>query len=215
MITAKNILVAAALAVPAIIATAVPAQAQVAVASPEGAIAATTAWKAAAAQLQTTYATQIAQARTRSQAIQAEMAPMIQAFDTARKAPNANEATLRTQYAAIQAKEAAGNQEIQTLTAPYQRAQAYALEQLGAQMQPAVAAAAAKKKVAVVLRPNEVMFLAPASDITTDVTTELNRLIPTVSITPPANWQPGQQGQGAAPAPAPARPAPATPPQGR
>ena len=43
------------------------------------------------------------------------------------------------------------------------------------------------------------------ADITAAITTELDRLVPTVNSTPPANWQPGQQ--GAAPAGAGARPA--------
>ena len=44
-------------------------------------------------------------------------------------------------------------------------------------------------------------------DITDAVVTEINALVPSVSITPPAGWQPGRQGQAAAPAAAPANPA--------
>lgn len=197
----NKLLLASALAVPAVVASS-PASAQVAVVSPEGAIAGTNAWKTAEQQLQTTYKAQIDQARTRSQAIQAELNPMVTAFENARKAPNANEATLRTQLQAIQTKEQAGNAEIQNLTAPYQRAQAYALEQVSKQMAAAVKAAADKKRIQLVLRPNDVLYLTPTANITSDVTTELNALVPSVSIAPPANWQPGQQQQVAAPAPA-------------
>ena len=44
-------------------------------------------------------------------------------------------------------------------------------------------------------------------NITTQLKTQLNTLVPSVSITPPAGWRPGGQQQGAAPAPAAAQPA--------
>ena len=70
------------------------------------------------------------------------------------------------------------------------------------------------KNVSLLVSPQAVLFMQPTADITSAVTAELDKLVPTVSITPPANWQPGQQGQqqGAAPAaaaPAAAAPAPA------
>jgi hypothetical protein len=68
------------------------------------------------------------------------------------------------------------------------------------------------KNVSLLVSPQAVLFMQPTADITSAVTAELDKLVPTVSITPPAGWQPGQQGgqQGAAPAAAPAAtPAPA------
>jgi len=70
------------------------------------------------------------------------------------------------------------------------------------------------KNVSLLVSPQAVLFMQPTADITSAVTAELDKLVPTVSITPPANWQPGQAGQqGAAPAnaPAPAATAPAAP----
>ena len=84
----------------------------------------------------------------------------------------------------------------------------------------AVTNAVRAKNVTLLLRPDAALFAQPAADITTSITAELDRLVPTVGITPPAGWQPNQQGQqggaaAAAPA-APARGAPArTQPQGR
>jgi hypothetical protein len=64
------------------------------------------------------------------------------------------------------------------------------------------------------VRPDAVLFANPTADVTAAITTELDRLVPTVGITPPANWQPGQQQQGAAPAAtAPAATTPARPAQ--
>jgi Skp family chaperone for outer membrane proteins len=183
------------------VAVASPALAQVngiAVANPEGAVLQSNAWKAAITQIQTTYKAQLDQAQARQTAVQAELRPLVEAFEKARAAPNANEAALRTQATTIQQREQTANAELQRLTQPVQRARAYAAEQIGAQLQPAVNAAMARKKVTLLLRPEAAVQAAPTTDITADVTTELNRLVPTVSITPPANWQPG--GQQAAPA---------------
>ncbi|MBB5698726.1 OmpH family outer membrane protein [Sphingomonas yantingensis] len=197
----NKFLIAAALA-PVAIAT--PSLAQVngiAVANPEGAVLESNAWKTAISQIQTTYKAQLDQAQSRQTAVQNELRPLVDAFQKARSAPNANEAALRTQANTIQQKEQAANAELQRLTQPVQRARAYAAEQIGAQLQSAVNAAMSKKKVTLLLRPEAAVQTQPSADITADVTAELNRLVPNVSITPPANWQPGGQ-QGAAAAPA-------------
>ncbi len=216
----KMMMLAAAVAAPALtVAMAVPAQAQVsavAVVDPEAAMNNSNAWKAAATQLQTAYKPQLDQAEARRTAIQAELQPMVTAFDTARRAPNANEAALRTQAEAIQRKEQAGNAEIQQITMPFARARAYAIEQLQGQLRGAIDAAAKRKNASLVVLPSDVVYMLPAADITAEVTIDLNRLIPAVSITPPANWQPGaQQQQGVAPAAAPPAARPQTQPQGR
>lgn len=195
-------LLAAALA-PLAIAT--PAIAQVngiAVANPESAVLQSNAWKTAISQIQTTYKTQIDRAQARQTAIQTELRPLVEAFQKARSAPNANQSALQTQATAIQQKEQAGNVELQRLTQPVQRARAYAAEQIGAQLEAAVNAAMSKKKVTLLLNPQAAVQAQPSADITADVTAELNRLVPSVNINPPANWQPGGQGQQQAAQPA-------------
>ncbi|MDT9046928.1 hypothetical protein RSW36_27820, partial [Escherichia coli] len=78
-------------------------------------------------------------------------------------------------------------------------------EQLQARLGEAVQNAVRAKNVSLLVSPQAVLFMQPTADITSAVTAELDKLVPTVSITPPANWQPGQAGQqGAAPANAPA-----------
>ena len=95
---------------------------------------------------------------------------------------------------------------IQRITLPAQRAQAYAIEQISAKLPDAVQAVVRARNVSMLVRPDAVLFAAPTADVTSAITTELDRLVPTVSVTPPANWQPGQQ-QGAPAAAAPAAPA--------
>ena len=220
MTTFKTILLAAALVAPAAM-TATAADAQVsgiAVADAQGAIANSKAWNAARAQIETTYKAQLDQAETRRQAVARELQPLVTAFQTAQRAPGATEATLRPQAQAIQTRENAANQELARLTQPAQRAQQYAIEQIQAKLSDAVTAAVRAKNVSLLLRPEAALFAQPTADITAAITTELDRLVPSVSTAVPANWQPNQGGQqqGAAPAPAAGRaPAATRTPQGR
>ncbi|MBE2993685.1 OmpH family outer membrane protein [Sphingomonas sp. CFBP 13603] len=220
MTTFKTLLLAAALVAPAAM-TATAADAQVsgiAVADAQGAIANSKAWNAARAQIETTYKAQLDQAETRRQAVARELQPLVTAFQTAQRAPGATEATLRPQAQAIQTRENAANQELARLTQPAQRAQQYAIEQIQAKLSDAVTAAVRAKNVSLLLRPEAALFAQPTADITAAITTELDRLVPTVSTAVPANWQPNQQGsqqQGAAPAPAGRAPAATRTPQGR
>lgn len=201
MNTFSKLLVAAAVLSPA------PALAQVsgiAVANADQAVANSRAWTAARTQIETTYKTQIDQARTRGQTLERELQPLITAFNTARAAPNANQASLQTQAQTIQTRQQAAQQELGRLTQPAQRAQAYALEQISNRLPEAVQTVVRARNVSLLLRPDAALFAQPTADITPAITTELDRLVPSVGITPPANWQPGQQQQAAAPATAPA-----------
>ncbi|GAA4213720.1 hypothetical protein GCM10022253_05310 [Sphingomonas endophytica] len=208
----KHLLLAAALVTPGAFtaATATAQVAGIAVGDPEAAVANSKAWATARTQIQTTYKAQLDQANTRRQAITTELQPLVAAYQKAAAAPGATEASLRTQAQAIQTREQTANAELQRLTAPASRAQAYAIEQISAKLPDAVNGAVRAKNVSLLLRPNSALFAQPTADITAAITAELDRLVPTVGITPPANWQPGQQGdaQGAA-APAAAAAAPA------
>ncbi|SEM60053.1 periplasmic chaperone for outer membrane proteins Skp [Sphingomonas gellani] len=211
MTSLKKIMLAAALASPAIVAsTAATAQVSgIAVADPQAAIANSKAWTAARGQIQTTYKTQLDQADTRRQAIERELQPLVTAFNTARSAPNANQAALQTQAQTIETRQNSANEELARLTLPAQRAQAYALQQIQAQIGTAVQNAVRARNVSLLLAPNAAVFAQPTADITSAITAELDRLVPSVSVTPPANWQPGQQSAAGTTAPAPAAPAPA------
>ena len=200
--TIKTLLLAAALIAPAAIATSATAQ-TVAVANPEGAVGNSKAWAAARTQIETTYKAQLDQAEARRQAVGKELQPLVTAFNTARAAPNANQASLQQQATTIQTREQAAQAEIQRITLPAQRAQAYAIEQISAKLPDAVQAVVRARNVSMLVRPDAVLFAGPTADVTSAITTELDRLVPTVSVTPPANWQPGQQ-QGASAAAAPA-----------
>ena len=92
----------------------------------------------------------------------------------------------------MQQAQQTGQAELQRLTQPVALARAYVEQQIVAKLDDALKAATES--------------FGAGADITPAVITELNALVPSVGITPPAGWQPGQA-QGAAAAPAPATPA--------
>ena len=180
----------------------------VGVADIQGAVQKTTAFTNAMTQMKTTYATQIAAFDARSKALQAELQPLITAFQAAQKAPAPNRVALQAQYTAIQTKQQAAQAELQRLSAPIARAQAYVEEQIGAKLDAALKAAMVAKGINLVVAPQATISYSPSVDLTDAIVAELNKTVAAVSITPPANWQPGGQGGAAPAAPAPTTPTP-------
>ncbi|MDB5713273.1 MAG: OmpH family outer membrane protein [Sphingomonadales bacterium] len=175
----------------------------VGVADVQAAVQKTTAFTTAMTQMKTTYAAPIAAFDARSKALQAALQPQITAFQAAQKAPGANQATLQTQYTAIQQKQQAAQAELQRLSAPIARAQAYVEEQIGAKLDVAIKNAMTAKGVSLVVAPQAAISYAPSVDLTDAIVAELNKSVPTASITPPTGWAPGGQGGAAAPSASP------------
>ena len=171
----------------------------VAVADLNDAVAKTSAFTNAMTQIRATYKTQLDQAA----AIAKEEVPLYAAIDTDKdgqlsqdEVANA-QATKNPALATLTQKE----QQRRTLEAPAARAQAYALEQITAKLQQAYTTVKAAKRVSLLIRPEAAFDYDANADITPDITAELNKLVPSVSITPPAGWAPGGKSAPAAPAP--------------
>src|SRR3546814_76558 len=79
--------------------------------------------------------------------------------------------------------------------------------EVSSKMGDALKSAMTKNKVDLVLQPGATVSYQPAVDIANAVVTELNTLVPSAQIVPPAGWEPGQQQQQQA--------APASTTQGR
>lgn len=193
------------------------------------------AFKTAIGQIPTTYKAQIDQANTRKAQITAQLKPLYEKLDADSKAPNPNRTALQQQYAQIQEIEQAGEREIQGLVEPINIAQQYVLEQIQDKLDQAMGQAMAKRKVTVVIDAQSVLKADQVYNLNQDVLNELNTIIPTANIVPPAGWLPRAQReaqakqaaaaaaaqQGAAPAaaaPAPAagaKPAAKKPVEGR
>ena len=208
-LTKALLLAAAPLATAAALPSLAHAQAatEVGVANLEEAVGKSNAWILAANQIRTTYKAQIDAVEARSKVLSAELQPLITAFQAAQRAPNPNQASLQQQATAIQAKQQAAQRELAAMSINFDRATAYSQEQIAAKLDTALKAAMVAKKIGIVLQPQAAISYQPARDITPDIVAQLNATVPTVNITPPANWQPGGQQGAAAPA------APATAPK--
>lgn len=216
----------AALSVSPIVAAPAAAQAKaVAVADLRVAAARSNAFTVASQQIQTTYKAQIDQQETRGQTLQAELNVLVAKYNEEAKKTPQNQAALQAAAKAVQDKRQAATAELQRISAPVDLAVAYVEDQISVRMNEAIKAAMTAKKVDLLINPEAVLARENNVDITDAVVAEINKLLPNVSITPPAGYQPGQLVQqrmdaaraaaqsGAA---APAAPAPAgTPPTTR
>lgn len=207
----KTIFKAAALGLSPVLAAtlaATPAVAQskqgIAVVDLQRAVGTSAAYTLARTQIQTTYKAQIDAFNTRKTAIDADLKTKSDALQAAMKAAGGKPTpALETQYQTLQQDGQKAQAELQRLSQPIRLADAYVQEQIEAKLSDAIKTAMTKAKVDLVLNPEATVSYQPSVDITASVVAELNALVPSVGIVPPAGWQPGQQ--GAAPA-APANP---------
>lgn len=189
---------------------AVPAAAQakaVAVADVSGAAARSNAFTVASQQIQTTHKATIDQQQARGQTLQAEMNVLVAKYnEEARKTPQ-NQAALQAAATAVQTKRQSASEELGRIGAPVDLALAYVEDQISVRMNEAIRAAMTARKIDLLLQPQAVLARENNVDITDAVVAELNRLLPNVSITPPAGYQPGQLQQQQAQQAAPQQPA--------
>jgi len=220
-----GLMLGTSVSLPALAQSSGPVVQGLAVADLDGAVANSNAYRTAQQQRPTTYKSQIDQAEARRKAITAQLQPMVEKFNKDRQA-NANQASLQQQAQQIQQIQESGQQELQRILQPVALSEAYVQEQIEEKLDQAVKNAMGQKKVSLLLSPQAVLAAnASAYNLTQDVTTQLNTLVPSAQLVPPQGWEPRQvrearsqqqqQGQQGAAAPAqPARPA-GPQPQGR
>ncbi|MFT5537686.1 OmpH family outer membrane protein [Parasphingorhabdus sp.] len=201
-IISKTILKSAAVAMVAMTAPALvsaPAMAQskssIAMANYEAAMAKSQAYTVAMTQMQTTYKADIDAVNARATALQAELKPVVEAYNAAVQKPGATPQSVQPQAQALQAKQQSAQQELTVLRQRISLATAYVEEQIALKLEAAVKAAMKVKNVDLVLSPQAVIAREPYVDITDAIVLELNKLVPSVSITPPAGWEPGKANQ--------------------
>lgn len=209
----KKLLVASAMAIATLSVSpmlAAPAAAQakaVAVADVNAAVARSNAFTVATQQIQTTYKATIDQQQSRGQTLQAELNVLVAKYnEEARKSPQ-NQAALQAAATAVQTKRQAAGEELGRIGAPVELAMAYVEDQISLRMNEAIRAAMTARKIDLLLQPQAVLARENNVDITDAVVAELNRILPNVTITPPAGYQPGQLQQQRAQQAAPAQPA--------
>lgn len=189
----------AAISVPAIVSAPAAAQSRtsIAMANYEAAIVQSQAYRSAVEQMKTTYKSDIDATNARAAALQTEIKPLVDAYNAAVQQPGATPQSVQPQAQALQNMRNAGQQELARLQQRVTLATAYVEEQVGAQLTTAIQAAMKAKNVDMVLSPQSVIAREPYVDITADIVTQLNSLVPSATIVPPAGWKPGQAQQQA------------------
>lgn len=167
------------------------------------------AYKTAQQQRPTTYKAQYDAAEARRSQIAAQLKPLVDKFN-ADRAANTNEATLQQEVQTIQQIQESAKGELQKILQPVAYSENYVQEQIADKLPAAVNAAMAKKKLTLLINPENVLSANPAYNLNQDILNELNAAIPSANLVPPAGWEPrevreakaqqaAQQG-GAAPA---------------
>jgi len=167
------------------------AKGPIAVVNLQGVVGNSNALRAAQTQRATTYKAQIDAAEARRAAIIAQLQPMAEKFQRDRAAPNANNAALMQEQQTIQQLQDAGTQELQRIMQPVALSDAYVQEQITDKLGAAMQAAMTQNGVSVLLKAEAVqMVTSETYDLTPEVLAQLNTLVPSVQITPPAGWEP-------------------------
>ncbi|HMT48138.1 MAG: hypothetical protein RL702_1032 [Pseudomonadota bacterium] len=179
---------AAAAAAPA--ATSGNIVAGLAVANLEAAVANTDAYRLAAQQRPVTYKANFDNAKTRGAALDAQLKPLIDKFNADRAAAKPNVPALQQQAQTIQQLQERGKEEIQQILMPPALSEAYVREQIEDKLDAAVQKAMEKHRISLLLQPGTVIARANAYELTDEIVTELNVLIPNAQIVPPQGWMP-------------------------
>lgn len=88
----------------------------------------------------------------------------------------------------------AKQKEINGLQDPIVRAQLFSVEQIALKYEAAQQAVITAKKINVILTPEAFVWAPDAVDVTAAITAELDKAVPSVPISPPADWRPSRQG---------------------
>ncbi len=160
------------------------------------AIQASKAYAAMMQERQTVFKQQLDAAEARRLQLRAQLTPLMEKYNRDRQAGNVSQAALQAQLAAIQNLDQSGQREIQGILAPVGRAEAYVQEQFGDVIAKAITQAVTKRGISFVVPPQNAVYFNNGYVLNSAVAEELNALLPTVKLVPPANWQPRGQAQG-------------------
>lgn len=88
----------------------------------------------------------------------------------------------------------AKQQEINQLQDPIVKSQLFVVETIALKYEAAQQAVITAKKINVILSPEAFVWAPDSVDVTSLITAELDKSVPSAVITPPANWRPSRQG---------------------
>jgi Skp family chaperone for outer membrane proteins len=203
MITKKAIL-AAMLAAPAALAIAAPAHAQVsgiAYANPTSVVASSKAFATANQQISTTYKAAFDQMQQRRTALDNELKPLVAQLDSNKDGKVSEEEGKAAQNAKnpaidkIRTAQTNAQNDLARLSNPAARAELFAIESVLRQYEAAQLRVVNARKISVVLSPEVFMYAPDSANISQAIVAEIDKVAPTVSIQPPADWQPSRETQ--------------------
>lgn len=146
------------------------------------------ACRAAQASLQTQVTTLQQRAQQLGQPIQAELQSIEQAAAAARSQSGAarttSEQQLQQRLQALRARESTANQELQRLETNLRSTQAHVLQQINTRMNPIISQVMQARGANLAVGVDATLAHAAAINVTTDVLTQLNAQLPSVSVTP-------------------------------
>ncbi|MCB2048590.1 MAG: OmpH family outer membrane protein [Novosphingobium sp.] len=190
---------AAALMASATVATPVMAQAAgtlipgLAIANLDAVVVNSNAFKTAEQQRLTTYKAQLDRAEQRRSQLEAQLKPLAEKFEKDRTAASPNQQALAQQAANIQTLQSNGQQELQSILAPVAMSRAYVTEQIEEKLDQAIKNAMSKKKISLLIGPDAVLAMNNNGyNLNQDILNELNTLLPSAQLVPPAGWEPRQ-----------------------
>ncbi len=155
-------------------------------------VANSAAFKVAEQQRPVTYKAQFDQANQRATQMNTQLEPLVKKFEADRQAANPNQQALEQQAATIEQLYQQGQREVSSIMAPAQLSRTYVAEQIGEVLPKALEAAAKKKGVTLVLSPEQIHYADSSYSIDQAVIAELDALLPTAQLVPPAGWLPRQ-----------------------
>ena len=166
-------------------------------------VANSAAFKTGNDQRQVTFKTQIDAANQRRQQLIAQLQPLVDKYNRDRAAPSADQAALRQQAEQINRNQTAGNQQINQLLEPVRASETYVKEQIEDKLAAAIQSAMIKNWISILFKPQVVQAMNGAYNLNPAIIAELNALLPSAQLMPPAGWQPravrqaqaAQQGQ--------------------
>lgn len=194
----KIALIAALAAAPVVIPSAASAQqrvpaAVVAVVDTNRIANECTACRSAAQQLLNQQNALRSRAQTLQQQLQTEGKPLQDAVEALPEGRQPD-AALQQRITAYQTKTRNAQQELATAQDRLQSTQAHVNQQISQRLGPIISQIAASKGATIALDKSATIYSAPSVDITADVLAQLNRALPSVSVTPlPQQAQPQQQ----------------------
>ena len=147
------------------------------------------AYKYGQAQIASTYAAQFNSAKARQAQLEAQLQPLVAKFNKDRAA-NAAPAVLQQQAQTIQQIQESGKTELEGIVQPARLADAYVMEQISDKMDAAISTAMKKNGVTLLLNPQAVQAASNAYNLNPAILAELDAVLPSVSVQPPAGWEP-------------------------